>query len=252
MFTRTAAVLGSLTLGLLAASPPASADAAISGPTGAFEQEYLNFILDHHYSGLRATELAAGTAAVGPTVPPGPWPANPASFPPTAARGTNPVVLDVAIRSNTSQEQEINEGEMFLRDWYGTLAELNVPPSGQQLINTLETAAPGDPFNIAFLTNFSEHHIMAIGRSVECVQRAGHAELREYCGMIVQMQTEDVLEMRGELASRYGIFIDTPIPGIGKVPEPVTWAMVLLGVGLFRVTLRHGGQRPGGRRATPA
>lgn len=206
----------------------AQANAPMPGETGAFEQDYLSFILDHHYSGLRATELAAGTATVGPTVPPGPWPADPASFPPTPAKATDPVALDVAVRSNASQEMEINEGENFLQDWYGYVTELNIPPSGQQLINDLEAAAPGDPFNIVFLTEFSMHHVMAIARSLECVNRAGHEELRLYCANIVEAQTSDVRAMRAELANRYGIVINDPIPG--EVPEPASLGLLAGGI----------------------
>lgn len=231
MFARTKTMIGSCALGLAAISATASASALIPGPTGAFEQDYLNFILDHHYSGLRATELAAGTAVTGPTVSPGPWPANPASFPATPAKGTDPVVLDIAVRSNAAQESEINIGEGFLRDWYGHIAELNIPASGQQMLQTLEAAEPGDPFNISFLIDFSSHHIGAIARSLECVSEAGHAALREYCGMIVDAQTEDVLAMRRQLSSRYGITIDTPIPGL--VPEPPTWLVMITGLGVI-------------------
>lgn len=219
-------------LAALGSAAPAWADNPIPGEVGAFEQAYLNFILDHHYSGLRATELAAGTAVVGPTVPPGPWPAEPVSFPPTPGKATDPVALDVAIRSNAAQEREINEGEMFLRDWYGYVAELNIPPAGQQLINILEAAVPGDPFNIAFLDNFSDHHVMAIQRSAECINRAGHAELRDYCRMIVEAQARDVDEMRDQLATRYGI--------VGSaVPEPASWALMIAGFGLVGAALRR-------------
>lgn len=229
--SRLAALAGACLLALSAA--PARADAIIPGATGAFEVEYLNFILDHHWSGLRATELAAGSvpdstaANVPPTI--NPYPGSPESFPPVAGKATNEVVLDIAPKSNESQRMEIEEGQGFLQDWYGVSATLEVPPSGAELISILDAAAPGDPFNIAFLTNFSMHHIMAIARSLECVERAGHAELRDYCSNIVQMQTMDVQRMRAELLNEYGIRFDTPIPG--EVPEPA--ALGLLGLGVL-------------------
>ena len=138
------------------ASSAARGSAMIPGPTGDFEVDYLQFILDHHYSGLRATELAAGTAVVGPTES-DPYPGNPPSFPPTPAKGTNDVVLEIAVQSNAAQEMEIVLGQDFLGDWYGITATLDVPPSGAELLNLLDAAAPGDPINIAFLTNFSAH-----------------------------------------------------------------------------------------------
>lgn len=102
--------------------------------------------------------------------------------------------------------------------------QLTVPPAGQQLIDTLTNAAPGDPFNIAFLDNFSDHHVEAIARSTECINQAGHQALRDYCLGIVTAQAKDMDMMRDELASTYGITGD-----VGAVPEPATWAMMLLG-----------------------
>lgn len=228
---RLAALAGACLLAL--SSTPANADAVIPGETGAFEVDYLTFILDHHWSGLRATELAAGSlpdATPGANVPPtvNPYPGSPLSFPPAAGKGTNEVVLDVATMSNMAQRMEIFTGQGFLQDWYGITTTLELPPSGAELIATLDAAAPGDPFDIAFLVNFSMHHIMALQRSLECVERAGHAELVDYCQTIVNAQTMDVQRMRAELASEYGIDFDTPIPG--EVPEPA--ALGLLGLGV--------------------
>jgi hypothetical protein len=228
---RLAALAGACLVAL--SSAPAKADAMIPGETGAFEVDYLTFILDHHWSGLRATELAAGSlpdATPGANVPRSinPYPGSPAEFPATEGKGTNEVVLDVSVRSNMAQRMEIETGQGFLQEWYGFTTTLELPPSGATLISLLDAAEPGDPFNVAFLTNFSMHHIMAIARSLECVERAGHQELRDYCSMIVNAQTRDVREMRAELASEYGIDFDTPIPG--EVPEPA--ALGLLGLGV--------------------
>src|SRR6476661_3632020 len=54
------AAIGSSVLLALVASP-ASADGPGRGHTANFEKAYLQFIIDHHYSALRMTELAAGT-----------------------------------------------------------------------------------------------------------------------------------------------------------------------------------------------
>lgn len=215
-------------------STPTLANGPLDGATGQFERNYLTFILNHHYSGLRATELAAGTAVVGPTASPGPWPATPASFPFTPAKATNAVALSVATMSNAMQRTEINEGEAFLQSWYGFVSPLTVPPAGQQLIDILTNATPGDPFNIAFLDNFSDHHVEAIARSTECINQAGHQALRDYCLGIVTAQAKDMDMMRDELSSTYGITGDA-----GAVPEPATWAMMLIGFGSIGLAMRR-------------
>ena len=240
---RVAALAGACLVAL--SSAPAKANAIIPGETGEFEREYLTFILDHHWSGLRPTELAAGSVpdATAANVPPSvnPYPGSPLSFPPTPGLGTNEVVLDVATMSNMAQRMEIEEGQGFLQDWYGFTTTLELLPSGAELISTLEAAEPGDPFNIAFLINFSLHHIPAIARSLECVERAGHAELIEYCAHIVAAQTADVQRMRAELLNEYGIRFDTPIPG-EEVPEPA--ALTLLGLGVIGIGLRRRRRSP--------
>jgi uncharacterized protein (DUF305 family) len=227
LVTLVAAALAATSLGSVA-----RADSPMPGATGAFEVDYLQFILDHHYAGLRATELAAGTDVVGPTVS-ALYPGNPASFPATPAKGTNDVVLSVATMANMAQGMEIVEGQGFLQDWYGLTASLDIQPDAQPMIDLLTAAAPGDPFNIGFLSSFADHHIGAIERSLECLSRAGHAELRTYCGMIVRAQTREVREMRAELASVYGIVDnDPPLPQGAFVPEPGTWALMIAGFGL--------------------
>src|SRR5690606_24678833 len=60
------------TIALSSLASLSQATAIIPGPTGEFERNYLEFILDHHYSGLRPTELAAGTDTVGRTESPPP------------------------------------------------------------------------------------------------------------------------------------------------------------------------------------
>lgn len=120
---------------------PARADAIIPGETGEFEVDYLNFILDHHWSGLRTTELATGSlpdataAIVPPTV--NPYPGSPVSLPPTAGKATNEVVLDIAPMSNMAQRLEIVTGQGFLQDWYGITTTLELPRSGAELIPIL-------------------------------------------------------------------------------------------------------------------
>lgn len=219
------------------------ATAIIPGPAGEFEKNYLEFILDHHYSGLRPTELAVGTDTVGPTES-APYPGNPSGYPSTPAKSTDPVVTDIAVASNAAQREDIVIGQGFLDEWYGYTATLDVIPSGQVLIDTLETAEAGTPFDIEFLTGFSLHHISAISRSLECLDHAVHSDLLNYCANIVEAQTEGVVKMRDQLQSEYGVDFNPPIPGgANEVPVPATLgllagALVLLRFSHRRVTTR--------------
>lgn len=59
-FSKTLHAIAALSIGAIFATP-AHADSAGRGLTAQFEKDYLTFIINHHYSALRMTELAAGT-----------------------------------------------------------------------------------------------------------------------------------------------------------------------------------------------
>ena len=56
---------------------------------------------------------------------------------------------------------------------------------------------------------------------------------------IVTAQAKDIDEMRDELATRYGIFGDP-----SAVPEPKSWAMLILGFGAVGAITRRRQRRP--------
>jgi len=72
----------------------------LEAPSFANEVQYLEFTIDHHYSALRITELAAGTSDVGSTSN---FAGSPDVYPPTPAKATDPVALQVATMANAAQ-----------------------------------------------------------------------------------------------------------------------------------------------------
>lgn len=113
-----AAALLALVSTLLTA--PALAEERGRGDTAATEVQYLKFIVDHHYSALRMTELAAGTdrdrsqdisAREGTAPSPG--------FDETQAKATLDEIKSLARRENRTQREEILTAQGMLRDWYG-------------------------------------------------------------------------------------------------------------------------------------
>lgn len=218
-------------------------------PSFANEVQYLTFTIDHHYSALRITELAAGTVTVGSSSN---YAGSPNVFPATPAKGTNPVVLSVATMANAGQRREIVEAQGYLQTYYGigyapSLQSYLAPP-----VEAVDQAVAGDPFNIAFLETFSGHHATLVPPSQACTTAAPHADVRAYCAGIVANQTMQISRMRTELATTYGItsipYEIVPLPDsvAGRpVPEPASAALLaagLLGFGLVRGKLGGAGR----------
>ena len=245
---------------------PAAAKAApmIEAPPFLDEVQYLEFTNDHHYSALRITELAAGTAAVGSSSNVA---GSPDVFAATPAKGTNPVVLETATMANAGQRTEIAEAQGFLRDYYGIDYAPRLRPFGAPLIAALDQAAAGDPFNVAYLEVFSGHHESLLPPSWACTAAAPHEDVRAYCAGIVEMQARQIEEMRTELRETYGITdisyemvpVDVAydrVPASGgaaggatAVPEPASVA--LLGAGLLGLGVARGRKKAATREVAP-
>lgn len=187
----------------------ARADMPGRGITAPFEVEYLRFIIDHHFSALRMTELVAGTdpARDPPVENPGEGTSRTPGFDPTASKSTSDELKSMARRENRAQREEIAEARRFLRQWYGLTHEPAVPPSGMEMIRALEASPPGDPFDHMFMEMMSRHHFMASMRSLECQVSAEmqHEELIRYCRNVVHNQVSDIQSMRMMLCRKFSI-----------------------------------------------
>lgn len=211
------AIGASSLLAMIAA--PASADAPGRGQTAEFEKAYLQFIIDHHYSALRMTELAAGTdrqrdapidnsqEGTAPTP----------NTNPTPAKASDDQIKSMARAGNRMQREEILKAQKLLRDWYGINYTPQLMGQGRQQIQQLEQAPAGAEFDRTFLQTFSNHHYRALFPSLACqVKRdIDHDGLERYCSGIVHAQTNQINDMREMLCRKFSICDFVPTENLG-------------------------------------
>lgn len=217
---RFAKILSSVTVSSLTAffTVSAQADGPGRGLTAQFEKEYLAFIIDHHYSALRMTELAAGTdehrdmAIDNPNEGTSATPNTSA----TPAKAGAEQIKSMARQENRMQREEILTAQQYLQEWHGISHVPQLSPEGQQQIQLLEQAAAGPQFDQAFLETFSRHHYLALAPSQDCQVKADiqHDALIHYCEGIVRTQTRAINEMREQLCKKFNTCDYQPAPGI--------------------------------------
>lgn len=186
---------------------PAQAESPGRGITAQFEKDYLTNIINHHYSALRITELAAGTDAQrdapvkNPQEGTSPTPDTTA----TPAKASADEIKSMARMANRMQREEIATAQRFLKEWYGMEHTPQLMPEGQQQIQLLEQTAAGEQFDRAFLEVFSSHHYSALAPSLDCQVKADirHEPLKDYCDAIVHAQTREINDMREQLCKRF-------------------------------------------------
>lgn len=187
------------------------------GLTAQFEISYLKFIVDHHFSALRMTELAAGTdmtrdPPISPTEGTSPTP----DTAPVQAKAASDELKSLARRNNRQQREEILAALKFLRDWYGIEHRPRIDRRSQAQIALLEQAPAGAEFDHLFMEVLSRHHFLALEPSVRCqvAREIEHHMLERYCEGIVRSQINDISDMREMLCRDFSICDYQPLVGL--------------------------------------
>ena len=201
---------------LLITATSTIADTPGRGRTAAFEMNYLRFIINHHFSALRMSELAAGTdqirdAAMSATEGTAPT----EGFPSTPSKSRLDGIKSMARMANRVQREEIAMAQEMLREWYSTEHRPVVTPDGQRLIDAVDAAPSGRAFDQVFLMNFSRHHYMAMQPSLDCQvhRELEHDKLDRYCRGIVHAQVNEITEMRMMLCREFSLCDYQPSQG---------------------------------------
>ena len=187
------------------------------GLNAEFEVEFLTSIIDHHFSALRMTELAAGTD---PTRNPPidreqEGVARTPGFDRTPPKAHMSEIRSMSRRANRVQREEILAAQGFLRDWYGVEHEPRITQTDRRRLRLLEEAEPGAEFEHLFLEILGRHHYGAVVMANQCLVAADleHHELMRYCRSITN-QVEEIDEMRHMLCEHFGICDYQPLRGL--------------------------------------
>ena len=188
--------------------PTASASEPGRGLTASFETEFMQFTIDHHFSAMRMTELAAGTdvtrdADLAPHEGTSPTP----GFEQSEAKSRSDTVKSLARRNNRMQREEIMMLQRMLRDWYSIEYRPKIRPQSQALLEVLDRSASGADFDHAFLEVFSRHHFSLLQPINGCLTgtELKHFDLRRLCAQMWHSQTADIDEMRHSLEKKFDI-----------------------------------------------
>ncbi|PUA30424.1 MAG: hypothetical protein B0W54_08000 [Cellvibrio sp. 79] len=183
------------------------ADEPGTGKTAPFEIHYLTTMIDHHYSALRVTELAAGTekeitSAISSQDRVHPTP----GFNATEPHAILPDIKSMARSANRMQREEILMAQQFLKEWYGIEHEPQLSPDAQRMIAKLE-ALDGTAFDKTFLVSFASHHYEAAQSSLQCLvaRDLEHHDLHRYCENIVNAQVNEIDHMRHLACKHYQV-----------------------------------------------
>lgn len=196
---------------------PAAADSPGRGATAQFEKSFLVFIIDHHYSALRMSELAAGTDSTrNATVADATEGTSPTTgFDAAAAKAADAQIRSMARMANRQQREEIGKAQHFLKEFYGVQHDPQLNTEGKKMIAMLDKAPAGAQFDQIFLRSFSNHHLSALSPSLHCQVKSdlAHEGLRRYCSDIVVMQVNGINDMREMLCKQFSECGFIPLTG---------------------------------------
>ncbi len=129
-------------------------------------------------------------------------------------KAINPDLRDLSQNIITTQNQEIETMQSWLKDWYGLSYEPEMASGDRRMLDRMANLNGAD-FEIDFMQEMTNHHKTMLSDAVPCVSRAGHSELSDLCQNIAKSQSSEIDQMQTWLSERYGITSDNSMMGMG-------------------------------------
>lgn len=189
ILTRRAFAIMCSTGALLLASAGFAAGPAPERDQRRFEINFLESMIDHHYSAIKMSELCKG-------------------------RTLHVELQAMCDNIIASQSAEIEKMRGWLRSWYGQDEEPSLTPQARRTVARLSRLTGGE-FEKAYMMTMIEHHSMALKMGIDCLNKAYHPEMLNMCAKMIAMQGDEILQLRLWLMQWYGIN-DLDGPGKGS------------------------------------
>lgn len=144
-----------------------------------FEQSFLENMIRHHQGAVEMSQLAL-------------------------IRAVHPELRRFAQNVITGQIREQNQFAQWLKTWYKAPAVKQLTGIDAQMVSNLRNLT-GRDFEIRYMQEMITHHAEAVQMGTSAEQKAVHSEVKAAAANIVKQQSSEITELRGWLASWYGV-----------------------------------------------
>lgn len=165
-------------VGMVGAAPAVADAPAASEQAARFEVDFLIDMIDHHAMAVGMAETCVENAI-------------------------HEELRNVCQSIIETQEQEIQQMQAWLADWYGLAHEPQMTEGDMRSMEKLASLS-GAEFEIRFMESMIRHHWRAIGEAEKCLDKAEHQELIDMCSNIRDTQTSEIALMQTWLEQWYG------------------------------------------------
>ena len=112
----------------------------------------------------------------------------------------------------TNQQEEITQLQKGLQNWYQLEHEPQMSKRQMQQMEELESLSAAK-FEMEFMKSMINHHWRAIIESSQCIERAYHGKLENFCQKTVLMQAAEIEQMHTWLCEWHNMCQDNLTEG---------------------------------------
>jgi uncharacterized protein (DUF305 family) len=94
-------------------------------------------------------------------------------------------------------------------------------------------------YEVKFMTDMIDHHMMAVMMSQHCLEKAVHTELRAMCQNIIETQTAEINLMQSWLQSWYGISYEPEMKMTGEMKRMMSMSAEMFEIEFMQMMIRH-------------